>query len=156
MKYLLSLTAAITLFALPLAAQIHDRITLTPDGALAEVTSAVREGKTLTVTARFTAFDPAYDGEVIYDGLSMAEIIRSLFLKTGDRDFQVLTKASVPQIPDMLALAPYPSGKGPQVVGVWRGVFVAPTQDLKVITLLLPNMLPIGPFPIVDTEPPNL
>ncbi|ARO15838.1 hypothetical protein BVG79_p1000036 (plasmid) [Ketogulonicigenium robustum] len=129
-------------------AQIHERVTLTPKGALAEVTSARVQDDVLRVTARFTAMDATYQGEVIYDALTPSQIIAEVYLKAGDRDYGVISNGGVYAMPDRLELRPHSGGTGREVVGEWTADFLAPTPDLREITLLLPAMLPIGRFTI--------
>ncbi|ADO41229.1 hypothetical protein [Ketogulonicigenium vulgare] len=147
--FLAGVTASVA--GLPALAQIRETfLTLTPAGAVAEVTRAQREGEILTVTARFTAFEPDYAGEVIYENLTPSEVIQGVYLKTGDRDFGVWSEGGTLQLPDALHLAPHSGGPNPEIVGEWTAVFIAPTLDVREITLLLPGMLPIGHFIIRD------
>lgn len=130
---------------------IHETATYTRQGALAEVVNAVRAGETLTLDLRFTTDDPAYPGEMIYQNLTRTEIIRSISLKIGERDFGAWLEDGRHLVPDRLVLRPH-SGADDRVeiVGEWTATFIAPTMDLQRVHLLLPQLPLIGRFEIVD------
>ncbi|WP_410216595.1 hypothetical protein [Paracoccus sp. (in: a-proteobacteria)] len=123
---------------------------MTVGGAVGRVEHGLRQGDRMTVAVTFTADDPDYDGETLYADIPKADLARRIYLKIGDRDFPVWLQDGAPQIPDALTLAPH-DGQGDVVaVGTWQGTFVAPTPDMGEISLFLPNVGALGPFPILD------
>lgn len=137
--------------AMPSLASENARLRATPlttGGAVAEVTHAVRRDRIMTIVVQFVTDDPDYRGETIYADIPENEIVRRVYLQAGDRDFALLREGGEIHMPEALHLEANESEEAGVVVGEWEGVFVAPDSDLREITLFLPNLDPIGPFPI--------
>jgi hypothetical protein len=116
--------------------------------AYVEVTRAARRDQIMTVVLTFRTDLPGYRGETIYADIPGNEVVRRVYLLAGDRDFPVLNEGGELFMPEALHLEANESGEAGAVVGQWEAVFIAPDHDLREVTLYLPNVDPIGPFPI--------
>lgn len=121
---------------------------LTAGGALAEVSSAIRRAEAFTVSIVFSTDDSAYGGEVIYEDIPPEDVVRRVYVQAGDRDYPLRRFGGEVAMPSALHLSPYEGEGGRFVVGAWEAAFEPPASDLREIMLYLPNVGPIGPFPI--------
>lgn len=115
--------------------------------AHAELRRAVREEGKLTVEVRFLTDFAGYSGEKIYTDLDEAAV----HVDAGGQSYALLRDASgTPMAPKALELKfNYDPARNPRV-GSWKAVFAAPPAGVNEAVLILPNVAPIGPFPITD------
>lgn len=146
---------ALCLLALPLLAtgapaQQPPRAITASGYAYAEVTRATRKDGILHVEVTFATDHAGYAGEPIYTGIAAQRVDALIYLVFGDQTLPLWRENGQVLIPDTLHLGfNYDPSRNPRV-GRWQADFVAPTGDILEATLLLPNVGPIGPFPIRD------
>ncbi|RWR05810.1 hypothetical protein [Paenirhodobacter populi] len=115
--------------------------------AHADLRRAVRADGKLTVEVRFLTDFAGYSGEKIYTDLDETAV----HVDAGGQRYPLLRDAAgKPMAPQALELKfNYDPAKNPRV-GSWKAVFVAPPAGVNEAVLILPNVAPIGPFPITD------
>ena len=129
----------------------EDGRALTAGGhAWAEVRKATRKDGVLHVEVQFLTDYSGYSGEKIYDAIPADRLDASVYVSAGDQTFPLWREGGVAALPDRLELAfNYDPGRNPRV-GKWAGDFVAPGADVSEVVLHLPNVAPLGPFPVRD------
>ena len=118
--------------------------------AWAEVRKATRKDGVLHVEVQFLTDYAGYSGEKLYDAIPADELDASVYVSAGDQTFPLWREGGVAALPDRLELAfNYDPGRNPRV-GRWEADFVAPGDDVAEVVLHLPNVAPVGPFPVRD------
>ena len=113
-------------------------------GTTAELTSVVKSGNRVTIKVRFVEADPEVAGlYMLYPSLDDKTYENDFYLLAGDKKYLLLKDSEgKPLAPGKVQLRS--SGK---IRGVWYGTFPAP-PDGESVMLFIPNIEPLGPFPI--------
>ncbi|MFT3689137.1 hypothetical protein [Paenirhodobacter sp.] len=134
--------------SLPAFAEVPQKAMTAGGHAWGEVKRAVVKDGVLHVEAQFLTDYVGYSGERLYADIPADRLNAAIYVMKGDQTFPLWLRDGKAKVPGKLDLTfNYDPQRNPRV-GKWQADFVAPEADVTEAFLILPNVAPIGPFPI--------
>lgn len=107
-------------------------------GARAEVMRAIRRGDSVIVEVRFNATIEPFGGEIVYQELDRNAVL----IEANGKSWPLMDTANAAPAELRLNFS-YDLSKTPRV-GQWKGVFVAPPDEVSEVSLKLQGLPPIN------------